>query len=66
MLHKLHPRAATYYVALALVIAVGVWLRLHIPHVGREIISGDETTYHYSALDIIKYNTLTREISGDM
>lgn len=66
MLHRLHPKTAIYYFALALVLAIGVYLRIHVAHVGREIIPGDETTYHYAALDIIKYHTLTREISGDM
>ncbi|MDY8095879.1 glycosyltransferase family 39 protein [Paenibacillus polymyxa] len=32
----------------------------------REIIWGDETTYHYAAENLIKYRTLTYDINGDI
>ncbi len=66
MLLKLSPKGYVYCAALSLVVCLGVFLRLSVPHISRTIIPGDETTYHYAALNLLKYHTLTREITGDM
>ncbi|HXE11695.1 MAG TPA: glycosyltransferase family 39 protein [Bryobacteraceae bacterium] len=55
-----------YYVLLFVILFVGAALRCSTPNIHRQIIPGDETIYHYAALDIIKHRTLTREIAGDM
>ncbi len=40
--------------------------RISAVNIEREIVWGDETTYHYAALNILHNHTLVREISGDM
>lgn len=51
-------------VCVAFLFAIG--LRIYMPDTHRSIIPGDETTYHFSAGDLLRYHTLTREVDGDM
>lgn len=56
----------SYKVLLVMIFMIAITLRVCVPDPGRTIIAGDETTYNYAALDMAKYGTLTREITGDM
>src|SRR5690606_35933897 len=55
-----------YWIAIALVLVLGAGLRIHATDLDRQIVEGDETTYWYSAGNILEHGTLTREIDGAM
>lgn len=55
-----------YYLILVLVFVSAIIMRFNIADTSREIIWGDETTYHYAAENLLKYGTLTFDINGDM
>ncbi|WP_158628854.1 glycosyltransferase family 39 protein [Dyella choica] len=55
-----------YLTVISMIFVIGAALRLHLPDIHRQLNVGDETTYNYAALDIVKYGTLTREIAGEM
>jgi len=53
-----------FFVCMAFVLAIG--LRISIPDTHRPMIPGDETTYHFSASNLLRHGTLTREVDGKM
>lgn len=51
---------------IGLIFLVAIFLRIGVPDVDRQIVAGDEETYHFSALNLIHHNTFTRDVTGEM
>lgn len=53
-------RIGWYCVALLVVFLVAITLRIGTPNLERHIVGGDETTYNYAALNMMKYHAFVR------
>lgn len=54
-------RSAAYFLALALILTGGTLARFHFTDFDRQIVAGDETTYHNAALTILERGTIVRD-----
>ena len=55
-----------YISSLILIFTIAIILRVEIADTTREIIIGDETTYHHAAKNLIKHGTITFDMNGDI
>jgi 4-amino-4-deoxy-L-arabinose transferase-like glycosyltransferase len=51
---------------LGVIFSVAIGLRATVPNIDRQIVAGDEETYHFSALNLIHHHTFTRDVTGEM
>lgn len=51
---------------MALIFLVAIVLRTVVPNTERQIVAGDEETYHFSALNLVHHHTFTRDVTGGM
>jgi hypothetical protein len=53
-----------YYGILLLIFGLGIFLRVNVPDLSRQLIVGDETAWSNSGKILLKYGTLTRDVEG--
>lgn len=62
----MHLRSPQYRALIYIVFLVAITLRIAAPNIDRSIIVGDESTYNYSALSILKHKVFVREVTGEL
>ncbi|OCZ65938.1 hypothetical protein A9G00_21565 [Achromobacter xylosoxidans] len=53
-----------YYGILFLIFGFGIFLRVYVPDLSRQLAVGDETAWSNSGKILLKYGTLTRDVEG--
>jgi len=63
-LGNMKKNSLLYFGILALILGLGIFLRVATPDVTRQLNVGDETAWSNSAKILLKYGTLTRDVEG--